>query len=83
MPSVDSKELVDQIIAAKGRYMDDPSVIQVSQYTNNWGGTTYHLAYNENEVLNLYASPFCKDIKVLWTLEPDPTTQQLYDGKLK
>lgn len=66
MPSVDSKELVDEIIAAKGHYLDDPQILQVSQYTNNWGGTTYHLAYRESEVVSLLTSPFCHDIKVLW-----------------
>lgn len=66
MPSVDSKELVDELIANDGYYSTDPRAHQISQYTNDWGGTTYHLAYSKDDVIGLYTSPFCHDIKVLW-----------------
>lgn len=67
MPSIDSKEMVDAMIKNNGRYLDDPQCLQISQYTNQWGGTTYHLAYSNYDVDALYSSPYVHDVKVLWS----------------
>ena len=67
MPSIDSKELVDELIENDGYYSDDPRVLAIHQYTNSWGGETYHLAYNESEIASLFLSPFCSNIRLLWT----------------
>ena len=67
MPTVDDKGMIDKIIAANGHYMDDPQVLAIYQYTNNWGGMTYFLAYHEQHVRSLYSSEFCHDIKCLWS----------------
>ena len=49
MATVNSREIVDEIIANNGYYEGDPRVIRIVQYTNNWGGTAYGLVF-ETEV---------------------------------
>ena len=66
MPSLDSKEIAEQIIASNGQYMDDPPVIAVFTYLNNWGGTTYYLAYRDAHIESLYSSPYCNNIECIW-----------------
>jgi hypothetical protein len=45
MATVDSKHIVDEIIAGDGYYLDDPRVVKIVQYTTKWGGTAYGLIY--------------------------------------
>lgn len=66
MPSVNSKKLIDELIAKNGFYSDDPQALQISSYQNAWGDITYHIAYTPEELHSLITSPFCTDIKVLW-----------------
>lgn len=66
MPSIDSKEFIDQLIRDEGQFEDDMPVIAIHQYTNNWGGLTYHIAYISEEITSLKNSPFCHDIKLIW-----------------
>ncbi len=66
MPSIDSYDLIKRIIDNNGHYEDDPIPLQISQYINFAGGTTYHIAYSLDDIEALYMSPFCKDIKILW-----------------
>lgn len=54
MPSINSKEIIDSIIAADGYYCDDPRVIAIHKYTNQWGGTTYHIAYSQRDIKRLF-----------------------------
>lgn len=71
MPTIDSKELIGKIIVNKGYYLDDPRVLRVSSYVNNWGETTYHVAYSKQEIVYFITSPHCHDIKVLWSTKND------------
>ena len=66
MPSVDNKELIDEIIKNDGYYYDDPRVLKIHSYTNEWGGVTYHLAYTPEQIDSLLTSPYCHNIKQLW-----------------
>jgi hypothetical protein len=66
MPTVNSKKLIDELITAEGHYDGDPQALQMSSYLNQWGDTSYHIAYTPDEVFSLNTSPFCRDIKVLW-----------------
>jgi hypothetical protein len=68
MPSFDSKEIIDQLLANDGCYEDDPQAIQVAKYENASGGTTYHVAYRESEIIDLFVSPFVGNVEVLWRL---------------
>ncbi len=49
MPSVNSKELVDEIIASNGVYQDDPPVQSIVEYTNAWGRPCYGLNYSSRD----------------------------------
>jgi hypothetical protein len=66
MASIDSREIIDEMIANDGTYPGDPQATQLSQYINDWGGITYHIAMTPRDVQNLYDSPHCHDVKVLW-----------------
>lgn len=66
MATFDSKQIIDEIIANDGYYFNDPRVLAIHSYDNSWGGQSYHVAWNEGEIANLYSSPFCSNIKLLW-----------------
>lgn len=67
MPTINSKDIVDEIIKNNGHYEDDPIVLLVSEYTNDWGKQTYHLAYSLSEIQSLLSSPYVHNIKFLWS----------------
>jgi hypothetical protein len=65
MSTVTSKELVDEIIANDGHYMDDPRVQLITEYTNMIGvrecwGLDYDLP------TRYYATEYVRDPKVIW-----------------
>jgi hypothetical protein len=63
MATIDSKEIVDRIIANNGRYdEDDPLVVMIVQYRNVFGShPSYGLVY-EGEPLDKYkASEYVRD----------------------
>lgn len=66
MPTINSKQLVDEIIARNGHYEDDPQVVKIVEYTNDWGGRSYGLIYEQHDP-NMYApSPFVHNPKTIW-----------------
>lgn len=65
MPTIESKEIVDQLIANNGHYLDDKPVQSIVEYQNAWGGTCYGLNYNS---LNNYGpSDFVINPKTIFT----------------
>jgi len=66
MSTIDDRDIVNHLIEHNGHYEDDPQVIQIHKYKNNWGGVSYHLSYNLNHVVNLMNSPYCHNIELLW-----------------
>jgi hypothetical protein len=65
MPTINSKEMVDQIIKDNGHYLDDKPVQSIVQYTNMWGKVAYGLNYNS---LNNYGpSDFIRNPKTIFT----------------
>lgn len=67
MPTIDSKELIDKLIANNGKYEDDPPVLLICKYINDWKNISYHISYSTNEVSSLFSSPHCHNIEILWT----------------
>lgn len=67
MATIDSREMIDKLIANDGYYEDDPRVLAIHSYMNNWGARTYHVAWQQAEIDSLYSSPFCTDIKLIWS----------------
>lgn len=66
MPTIDSKSLIDQIISNNGYYYDDPQVLIIHTYINQAGHMSYHVSYTDDDVLALYQSPYCDQIKPIW-----------------
>jgi hypothetical protein len=68
MATVNSKEMVDEIIAANGHYMGDPQVVKIVQYQNMFdGGTAYGLIYRGDDPMR-YEDPngACINPKVIF-----------------
>lgn len=71
MATIDSKEIIDNIIAHNGLYEDDDDelrVVKVVSYINAWGGQTYGVIYEGEPEPDRYEqdSPFTLDSKVIW-----------------
>lgn len=67
MPSIgEDLDIIGTLLENRGTYPGDPQAYQLSSYLNNWGGITFHVAMNEQEVKALYTSSNCREIKTLW-----------------
>ena len=65
MATVNSRALVDQLIANNGHYekdwedpMADPPVLRITEYQNAYGGTAYGLCYPQDPIDKYAASAF-------------------------
>jgi hypothetical protein len=66
MATINSKEIVDTIIANNGIYPGDTPVVRIVQYNNQWDeGIAYGLIY-QGEDLNRYFVPACHNPVVIW-----------------
>jgi len=67
LATVNSKAIVDEIIAGNGLYPgDDIPVVRIVQYNNQFnGGIAYGLIYR-GEDLNRYFGGACHNSKVIW-----------------
>ena len=70
MATIDSKEVVDEIIAGDGYYLadlsDDSRVVKIVRYTNAWGGISFGLIW-EGQPLDLYReTQFVRNPTTLW-----------------
>ena len=62
-----SKDLAEQIIKQNGYYEDDPRVMQVVKYSNNWGGESWAVLYEKDVVTNRYAaSEYVRNPQIIW-----------------
>jgi Holliday junction resolvase len=68
MASIDSRAMVDRIIAAKGRlYLDEPPVVKIVQYRNQFDGRlAYGLIFKGENLARYEFSAACHDPVVLW-----------------
>jgi hypothetical protein len=69
MSTMDSKKIVDQMIANHGHYEDDPQAIEIASFHNDWGKLSYHVSYSVRELEAFHSSPCVHDIVVLWSLD--------------
>lgn len=67
MPTIDSLPIIKDMLKNDGRYPEDPQAFAISSYRNDWGNTTYHIAFNDLEWKSLQISPYCHDIRLLWS----------------
>lgn len=67
MATINSKEIVDEIIAGNGYYEDDPRVVKIVKYTNNFGGKLcYGLIYQSEDLDRYHASEYILSPETLW-----------------
>jgi len=67
MATVNSREIVDQIIAGNGYYMGDPLVIRIVSYENMFnGGTTYGLIYQGEDPWRYHKADACSNVQTIF-----------------
>lgn len=67
MPTIDNKEIIDEIVANNGYFEGDPRVIAIVQYENDFGNKiTYGVCYTSQQVSNYFNSPYCHHPKLYW-----------------
>jgi len=60
MATVNSREIVDEIIANNGEYEGDPIVVRIVQYNNQFNGDlAYGLIYEGEDLNRYHDSPAC------------------------
>lgn len=72
MATVDSRDIVDEIIEHDGLYPgDDIRVVKVVQYENDFNGKlAYGLVYEGEDLMRYETAPACHNPKVLWSHAP-------------
>lgn len=81
MSTIDSKEIVKEIIENDGHYPGDPQYDSIWQYDNQFGGISYKLIYgpNANAMLSEFlSSPYCENSRLLWSKKTGKTTSGEY-----
>lgn len=63
----ESYEIIGKLLEGNGTYPGDPQAYSLNSYKNQWGGRTFQVSYSEMDNIGLFSSPFCADIRVLWT----------------
>lgn len=66
MATIDSRTIVDQIIAGNGRYFDDPRVVKIVEYVNKWGGISYGVIYQGEDLFRYKESPWVLNPQVIF-----------------
>ena len=67
MATINSREIVDAIIAGDGHYLGDPRVIKIVQYENQWnGGLAYGIIYEGEDPMRYHNSASCHNPQTLW-----------------
>lgn len=69
MSTIDSKNIIDELIAKNGYYYDDPRVYMIVEYVNAGGNITWGITYvNEREKLRYLNGepPYINKPKVIW-----------------
>jgi len=66
MATIESKEVVDKLIANNGHYSDDPPVKYIVQYDTIEGNIAYALCYSEMDLLGCLDSPYCRNQRMIF-----------------
>lgn len=73
MSTIDSKEIIDDIIKNDGYYYDDPRVYMIVEYMNAWGNITWGVTWSnehpQNRLRYLNESKYIRNPKILWRTE--------------
>jgi hypothetical protein len=68
MATIDSKNIIDDIIAKDGYYEDDPRAFMIVEYTNSYGNQTWGVTWVNDRAKYRYLqeTAFVKNPKVIW-----------------
>ena len=69
MATIDSKHIIDELIASDGYYPDDPRVYAIVEYTNAYGNKTWGVTWildRDKEKYMLANPPYVNNPKVIW-----------------
>ena len=71
MATIDSREIIDRIIANDGYYelpptSGEPRAVKVVRYTNAWDGTTYGVVFTGDPLDKYQETPFVRNPTVIW-----------------
>jgi len=67
MATIDSKEMIDEIIAANGKlYDDEDPVVKIVEYTNMGGVRTWGVVFEGENLDRYHASPFVVNPKTIF-----------------
>lgn len=69
MPTIDSPRLITQLMENHGIYPGDPQVQAIFSYKTQEGQRTFFVAYTQDDITKLLESPWCQDVKLLWSLK--------------
>lgn len=75
MATIDSKQIINELIAANGYYEDDPQAYMIVEYTNAYGNITWGVTWS-NESPNrrtryLEKSQYVINPRVIWHCQMD------------
>ncbi len=68
MATIDSKKMIDELIANDGYYQDDPRVYMIVEYTNMFGNTTWGVTWVNSPDRDKYLveTEFVRNPTVIW-----------------
>jgi hypothetical protein len=66
MATINSREIVDEIIKGDGYYPGDTRVVKIVAYQNQWGGLSYGLIYEGDDPMRYHNAPACHNPLTLW-----------------
>jgi hypothetical protein len=74
MSTINSKEIIHEMLRNDGTYPGDPQMEAIYTYTNSFGGKTYKLIYGSPEMaranlMDMYSSPYVFNPILLWQKE--------------
>ena len=81
MATFDNLEIVRDLIANNGKYYDDPQVLAIYEYTNDWGKQCWMVGYDTADIHAMIASPYVHYPELLWSQDTgklrDPLQENL------
>lgn len=86
MARIQSKEIIDQMIASAGKYEDDPAALAIFEFETTKGVTSWSVCYNGIDVASVLSSPHVRNPRLLWPIgsiwQPDVIAEIREAGRI-
>lgn len=69
MSTIDSRDIILEMLRNDGVYMTDPQMDEIWAYHNDWGKQVYKLIYGKIGTAEFLSSPFVHSPMRLWSKE--------------